>query len=400
MGLPVPEGCMALPNANARSAGTVRRFPWQSLDSMTRAEAAAMRSLRRWAAHHVRLDAIEGALSELVGANVAIRTRRARPLAGARADDGAVAVMLSPADARGEAGGGMLIETESALAATIVARAIKRPSPGVASVASTPSSEITGALAAIAAAVARRAHAHAPLRVEAAGAATALEAELLRVDPGVLAVTLTVLVADDAFTARVAVSTERAASAPAPSWDSGTLAGLGATPLSVPIVACASPSTVAEVGALRRGDVFLPGTWSLRHAADGLTGQVLLSPPSCHVGIRARLGDGGRLVLGGELEPLLAAEADMAETDEKGALLTAMGEVPVVVRVEIGEACMAARDWASLGRGDVVTLGCRVGEHVVIRVGGLAVARGELVEIDGEVGVRIVERLAGGPTAS
>jgi flagellar motor switch/type III secretory pathway protein FliN len=34
-----------------------------------------------------------------------------------------------------------------------------------------------------------------------------------------------------------------------------------------------------------------------------------------------------------------------------------------------------------------------VGEAVIVRVGGVAVARGELVEIDGEVGVRIVERI-------
>ena len=79
--------------------------------------------------------------------------------------------------------------------------------------------------------------------------------------------------------------------------------------------------------------------------------------------------------------------------DRGGALLDAIGEVPVVVRVEIGEARMAARDWASLGRGDVVALGRRVGERVVLRVGGVPVARGELVEIDGEVGVRIAERI-------
>jgi flagellar motor switch/type III secretory pathway protein FliN len=55
---------------------------------------------------------------------------------------------------------------------------------------------------------------------------------------------------------------------------------------------------------------------------------------------------------------------------------------------------MAAREWAALTSGDVVSLGRRVGEAVVLRVGGVPVARGDLVEIDGEVGVRIVERLA------
>jgi flagellar motor switch/type III secretory pathway protein FliN len=43
-----------------------------------------------------------------------------------------------------------------------------------------------------------------------------------------------------------------------------------------------------------------------------------------------------------------------------------------------------------------VALGRRIGDPVVLRVGGVAVARGDLVEIDGEVGVRIVERLATG----
>ena len=56
---------------------------------------------------------------------------------------------------------------------------------------------------------------------------------------------------------------------------------------------------------------------------------------------------------------------------------------------------MPAREWASLGEGDVVALGRRVGEAVTLRVGGVPVARGDLVEIEGEVGVRIVERLGG-----
>jgi flagellar motor switch/type III secretory pathway protein FliN len=74
--------------------------------------------------------------------------------------------------------------------------------------------------------------------------------------------------------------------------------------------------------------------------------------------------------------------------------------VPVLVRVEIGEARMTAREWASIGRGDVVTLGRRVGAQVLLRVGGVPVALGELVSVDGEVGVRIAERVAGDPTSA
>jgi flagellar motor switch/type III secretory pathway protein FliN len=54
---------------------------------------------------------------------------------------------------------------------------------------------------------------------------------------------------------------------------------------------------------------------------------------------------------------------------------------------------MAAREWASLSPGDVIGLGKRVGDHVLLRVGGVPIARGELVDLDGEVGVRIVARL-------
>jgi flagellar motor switch/type III secretory pathway protein FliN len=45
-------------------------------------------------------------------------------------------------------------------------------------------------------------------------------------------------------------------------------------------------------------------------------------------------------------------------------------------------------------QGDVLGLGRRIGEPVVLRVGGLAIARGDLVEIEGEVGVRVIERIA------
>ena len=75
------------------------------------------------------------------------------------------------------------------------------------------------------------------------------------------------------------------------------------------------------------------------------------------------------------------------------ALVATLGDVPVLVRVEIGEAVLPAREWAALGRGDVIALRRPVGHPVVLRVEGVPLARGELVEIDGEVGVRISERL-------
>ena len=182
------------------------------------------------------------------------------------------------------------------------------------------------------------------------------------------------------------------------------LSSLGETPLSIPVVACATTATVGDVAALHRGDVWLPGTWGLTTEANTvgatLVGPVLLAAPSSATGIRARLVEGGRLVLSGEVEALGAAEGDMIEADGADALLNAVGDVPVVVRVEVGEARMTAREWASLGRGDVVTLGRRVGAPVLLRVGGVPVARGELVNVEGEVGVRISERVAGEPAGA
>ncbi len=103
-------------------------------------------------------------------------------------------------------------------------------------------------------------------------------------------------------------------------------------------------------------------------------------------------------MLSGDVDAVCGEEQDMTERDGESTLLDAVGDVPVVVRVEIGEARMAAREWAALGRGDVITVGRRVGELVLLRVGGVPVARGELVNVDGEVGVRIAERLGGDTT--
>ncbi len=216
---------------------------------------------------------------------------------------------------------------------------------------------------------------------------------------------MTVLVGDDAYAARVVLRGTPALSAPPAAWNARALFSLGAMPIAMPVVACASLAQLSDVAALRVGDVWLPGTWPLELARDGessasLRGPVILAAPGATCGARARLVEGGRLVLSGEADDVCAAEADMTEPYGEGALLETVGDVPVVVRVEIGEAQMTARDWASLRKGDVITLGRRVGEQVVLRVGGVAIARGELVNVDGEVGVRIAERVAGDATST
>ena len=62
------------------------------------------------------------------------------------------------------------------------------------------------------------------------------------------------------------------------------------------------------------------------------------------------------------------------------------------LRVEVASVTLAARAWAALQPGDVVSLGRPLGDPVVLRVAGREIARGDLVDVDGELGVRIVRR--------
>jgi len=380
-------------------------FPWRSLETTTRAEVAALRDARRWLAERVRFDALAAALRELLDADVRVLVRRVFPAGSpARpAREGTYGVLLGRAD---DGAGAALLEVEAALAVAVTARVLRRPLPVVGPLHALParSAAIAGGLAAVVAAAARRAHAGALLRVHSAGAGDAfpkvLPAGAARES---VSLALTVLLGDDAFEGCLTIAGANLSAPPPAPWTGRALSSLGAMPLSLPIIACATLARVADIAALRTGDVWLPGTWPLALATDvagspgSLRGLVLLAAASSPTGVRARL-EGNRLVISGEVDMLCPAEAEMTDLEGESALLDAVGDVPVIVRVEVGEARMIAREWAALGRGDVVTLGRRVGERVLLRVGGVPVARGELVSVDGEVGVRIVERLAGDAT--
>lgn len=369
------------------AAEHVKPFPWTALDRTTRAAAEAVRAARRWSEANFDDAAIPRAASELLGARIAVLLRSARPAAEASPLPDAVGILLARAEAP-DVTHAVLLEAEAALVATVLARVVRRPAPRVVDTTLAPGAASAGAFGAIVVAVLRRAHASGPTRVLAVGPAVGLESDLRRAAPDAHAVTLTVLVDDDAFEARVVVSAGTARVAPTRAWSSAELAALGALPLEVPVVACACASTVAEVASLGAGDVFLPGPWPLKRVPAGFSGPVLLAPAGRDVGVAAHLADDGRLVLRGGSETMDASSG-------KAELVDAMGDVPVVVRVEIGEARMAARDWARVGAGDVIALGRRIGEKVVLRVGGVPVARGDLVDVEGEVGVRIVERITG-----
>jgi flagellar motor switch/type III secretory pathway protein FliN len=388
------------------SAQATRPFPWSSLDTTTHAEVHALRAVRRWAEAHADLRRLPAVLAELLGVEVAVRVRRAEVVTDRRVTGGGAAVLLVAAGERG-VGRAALVQAEGALVAAVLRRVAHRPAQLAFDPAGPLPAGAVGAFAAVVAAAGRRAHQGVALAVLAAGPPAALQADLARSGDALLAVTLTVLVDHDAFDARIVVSQGAALAAPSFPWNVAALAALGPTPLVLPLVACAVRIPVAEVARLGVGDVFVPAAWPLAREGDALQGPAWLAAPAAELGVRAQLVPGGRLVLGGALEPLCpdeAAEASMGansgEGVDKAELIDAIGDVPVLVRVELGEARMAAREWAAVGKGDVVTLGRRVGESVLLRVGGVPVARGDLVEVDGEVGVRIVERLGGDGAAS
>ena len=395
-----------------RATASPQPFPWKSLETTGRTQLEALRDMRRWVARYVRLDALAAALQGMLAQEVRVILRRAGPRVPGHAMDDGLGLVLVAAGEETLSGGRALVEVEAALAAAVVARVVRRPAPIVTRSGIAASAALAGAVGAVLVAAARRAHEGLALKVVAAGAAEALEAGFAGDEPEVIAIGFTVLLGDDAFAARVLVAPGAGFAADSSAWSAGRLAAMGPMPLSLPIVACASVAPAADVAALRPGDVWLPGTWALQPGPDArpeltpgmrgdatsLRGDVALAAPSSSTGVRARLVDGGRLVLSGELDALGAPEVGMIESEGTTPIVEAVGDVPVVVRVEIGEARMAAREWAALGKGDVITLGKRVGEAVLLRVAGVPVARGELVSVEGEVGVRIAEILVGDAT--
>jgi flagellar motor switch/type III secretory pathway protein FliN len=364
-----------------------RAFAWASLAALRRADVEATRRANRWVAARVQLGPFTRALEELLGVEVGARVVSAS-LAGPRVEEGDVAVVVAIGD---EAERGLLV-VEGALAAAVAARALRRPPVAVAKPAAPVAAAMAGALAAVVLAAARRAHAGVALRVEAAGGFEALGAEAAR---GVAA-ELAVVVGGEAFRARLHVPAGVEVGACEDGrWSAARLGAMGAVPLSLPVVACAAASSVADVASLAPGDVWIPGSWALEA---GLRGTVRLAAPGAATGIRGTLVAPERFVLSGESDALCAMETGMSEASAAATLVDAVGDIPVVVRVEVGEVTMTAREWAALSPGDVVTLGRRAGEHVVLRAGGVPVARGELVTVDGEVGVRVVERFGGDVT--
>jgi flagellar motor switch/type III secretory pathway protein FliN len=365
----------------------IQSFPWHVLDAMTRTDVSAIHDVRRWLAGRAPPAQLAAELTQLIGVGVKLRVRRVSTLSNARTFPEGCAVALS-GDASGDRA---VLLVENALGLSLASFVSGRQAPRFArSDAFSPA--VAGAVGAIVAAVGRRI-CPVPLQVVATGRAADLLPRYAPLHP--LAVDATALVGDDAFVVRLVVARPPPTGAAEPVMTPSALAALGPIVLAMPVVAATWLATAAEVGALRVGDVLVLPEWPLiRDGACGWRGRVVIAPDEALTGVAAEFVDGGRLVLLGKARPLSLGTTEMSDAEDREALISAVGDVPVVVRVEIGEARMTARDWATAAAGDVIALGRKVGEPVVLRVGGVAVATGELVQIDDEVGVRIADRLA------
>jgi flagellar motor switch/type III secretory pathway protein FliN len=367
-----------------------RPFPWAKLPRVDRRALTSLGALRSLLAGDGPAGRVLGAVRELVDPSIDFTPLAAGAAVAVTPAQGVVSVQIVGIPDPSEPPSFWLtLEAETPLALSLVAELVKRPPPR-AVLGEGLSPALVGAFAAIVAAIAR--HVGVPAVVSGVSLAPAAMAP----SNDIAFASFTATAFGQASHLR-AFFPARLLEGSTPPWNRERLAALGELPLEIPVVACAVQATAADVASLSAGDAWiLGGAWKLGSAKGPLAGDVWLANGASETGVRAAVEASGRVVLRGGLEDL--SWWPMGDDAADGsALAAAVGDVPVVVRVEIGTARMKAREWAVLQPGDVVSLGAKLGSAVTLRVAGQAVAEGELVDLDGEVGVRIRERVAAAP---
>jgi type III secretion protein Q len=81
----------------------------------------------------------------------------------------------------------------------------------------------------------------------------------------------------------------------------------------------------------------------------------------------------------------------MTDEHDTATLVDRVGDAPVDITIEVARFSLPLEELGRLAPGEVVLSGRTIGERVVLRAGGQALATGELVDVDGEVGVRVLE---------
>jgi flagellar motor switch protein FliN len=85
-------------------------------------------------------------------------------------------------------------------------------------------------------------------------------------------------------------------------------------------------------------------------------------------------------------EPVKSKEGTMDKYD-----INLILDIPLEMRVELGQVKMLVNDLLQLGQGSIIDLKKPVGEQLDIFVGNKLVARGEVVVVDEKFGIRVTD---------
>lgn len=358
-------------------SAAVTPYPWQTLEGVTRATARAGHALRRHVDTVIEMARLEGTISGVLRQEASVRVHAVRLSNAPPVGHVAVEIRVDGAPTR------LVCVLERQLAAVVLATLLGRPERLDLRLEPLPP-ELDGALSAVVLEILRRA---APDRarwiaVEAPqGSTPAGEAGL--------EVQAAVLLGGRPYSVALWVS---------PAWcpipgGSPRLGDLGDLPLKIPLVGGLATGSREELGSLETGDVWCCGEgWWLDRQGSG---AAVLAAPASETGVRVDFDAERGMVVSDRVVPVPWSD-DGVMVDTQQVLADVALDAPLVVRVEVGAVCLTAREWAALRPGDVIETSRRLGEPVLLRIGGNEAARGELVNVEGELGVRILELVAGG----
>jgi flagellar motor switch/type III secretory pathway protein FliN len=410
----------------------IQSFDWSSLPRLTRREADVVRAARAALATTLSLDELSSALTKLVQAPVELSVTRLglTPTVPPHTVD----VWVTADGDRSRS----YVALEPGLVAVLLGAMLGRPATAHRP-HHPPVAELVGGGSALLIALLRRITPH-PWRLSPS-----------RALPDALWIEATALVGEQVYGLWIAAPLASIHAVPRP-FERRDLAGLGHVPLTLPLVGAVSALSLADLALLEPGAAFLPsGGWLLEVALPprgaigasrtiGLSGPCVLAAPHGESGIPMRLtaapsGVGtaaastpawalvvtaGDHLLPWSVEAEIAprtteptrersSEAPMnpssppassrnvhdnptADLAARDPVASALEAAPVVMRLELGSVTLTAAEWARLAPGDVIGTGIRVGEAVVLRVGGAEFGRGELCEVEGELAVRLLSR--------